>query len=115
MSSAVKNHTGQNLDADELALIEDFANESEPLEGHELVILRDYRTGAIFTECHIRAERLISLGTVDVPLDPEEQAEYRANRELVEDHVAFEQMKDDASQRRSFSNIVCEFSRSFDS
>ncbi len=113
MTSTVKNHTGKTLSADELALIEDFAVASEPLEGQELLILRDYRTGAIFTECHIRATKLISLGTVDVPLDPEDQAEYRANRELVEDHVAFEQMKDDAKQRRSFSNIVCEFSRSF--
>lgn len=115
MSATVKNHTGQKLGSDELALIKDFTTASKPLEGHELVILRDYRTGAIFTECHIRAAKLISLGTADVPLDPEEQAEYRANREIVEDHVAFEQMKDDANQRRSFSNIVCEFSRSFDS
>jgi hypothetical protein len=114
MSSVFKNHTGQDVSAAALDLIKDFASASGPLEGQELVLLRDYRTGAVFTECHIRAAKLIALGTVDVPLDPEEQAEYRANRELVEDHVAFEQMKDDARQRRSFSNIVCEFSRSFD-
>lgn len=47
--------------------------------------------------------------TTDVPLDPEEQGEYRANRDIVDDHVAFERMKDDASKRRSFSNIVAEF------
>ena len=97
-----------------LALLSDFAKESEPLERPHLLLLRDLRTGATFVECHIRASKLINLGTVDVPLDPEEQAEYRANRELVEDHVAFEQMKDDALLRRTFSNLVCEFSRAFD-
>jgi hypothetical protein len=114
MTSKLSNHTGRELETAELELIEDFATASEPLEADDLVVLQDYRTGAVFTECHIRAEKLISLGTVDVPLDPDEQAEYRANRELVEDHVAFEQMKEDARQRRSFSNIVCEFSRAFD-
>ncbi|SFO51404.1 hypothetical protein SAMN05216567_10124 [Variovorax sp. OK605] len=90
-------------------------SEAEPLEKGHLVVLRDVRTGAIFVECHVRANYLIKLGTVDVPLDPEEQAEYRANREIVEDHVAFEQMKEDALQKRTFSNLVCEFTRAFDS
>lgn len=47
--------------------------------------------------------------TTDVPLDPNEQSEYRANREIVDDHVAFERMKADALLKRSFSNIVAEF------
>lgn len=97
-----------------MELLQDFANESEPLERAHLLLLRDIRTGAIYVECHILASKLIELGTVDVPLDPEEQADYRANRELVEDHVAFEQMKEDALLRRTFSNLVCEFSRAFD-
>jgi hypothetical protein len=97
-----------------LELVKDFAAESEPLERQHLLLLRDLRTGAIYLECHIRASRLIKLGTVDVPLDPDEQSEYKANREIVEDHVAFEQMKEDALQRRTFSNLVCEFSRTFD-
>ena len=52
--------------------------------------------------------------TIDVPLDPEEQAEYRANREIVEDHAAYEKMKEDAIARRTFSNLVAEFTLSFD-
>ena len=46
-----------------------------------------------------------------MPLDPEEQAEYRANREPVEDHVAYERMKADAISGRAFSNLVVEFHR----
>ncbi len=110
-------HTGLpdgELKSSLLALLGDFAKESEPLERPHLLLLRDLRTEASFVECHIRASKLITLGTVDVPLDPEEQADYRANRELVEDHVAFEQMKDDALLRRTFSNLVCEFSRAYD-
>jgi len=52
------------------ALLDDFAKESEPLERPHLLLLRDQRTGAIYVECHIRASKLIKLGTTDVPLDP---------------------------------------------
>lgn len=57
----------------------------------------------------------VALSTVDVPLDPEEQPDYRANREIVEDAVAYQAMKDDAALRRSFSNIVVEYTRDFQS
>jgi hypothetical protein len=95
------------------ALVEDFAAVGEPLERSHLTLLQDKRTGALYVECHIRASKLVSLGTVDVPLDPDDQPEYRANRDLVEDHFAFSQMKDDAALHRTFSNLVCEFSRAF--
>ena len=108
------NHTGIPEEQVTLDLLHDFATVGEPLERPHLLLLRDQRTGAAFVECHILASKLIRLGTTDVPLDPEEQAEYRANRDLVEDHVAFEQMKEDARLRRTFSNLVCEFSRAFD-
>ncbi|MPM48412.1 hypothetical protein SDC9_95137 [bioreactor metagenome] len=49
------------------------------------------------------------MATIDVPLDPDEQPDYRANRDIVEDDVAYEQMKGDASEGRSFSNIVAEY------
>lgn len=104
------------------AAFESFAEEFEPLEtkssavgGGELFVLVDKKTGAHFCECHISASKLIELGTVDVPLDPEDQADYRANREVVEDAYAFERMKEDALARRSFSNIVAEYTKEFDS
>lgn len=90
-------------------LVETFVATCEPLEQGSLHLLADCCTGALFCECHIRATTLVTQGTVDVPLDPEEQAEYRANRELVEDHVAYERMKADALNGRAFSNLVVEF------
>lgn len=76
--------------------------------------LVDNRTGARYAEFHVRAASLIKYGTTDYPLDPDEQSEYRANRELVVNAPAFEKMCDDALNRRTFSNIVCEFTEGFE-
>ena len=73
------------------------------------MILKDHFTGAAFTECHLQAKIIIEYGTTDVPLDPENAPEYRANRELATSHAAFERMKTDATEGRTFSNLVCEF------
>jgi len=54
------------------------------------------------------------LGTVDVPLDPEEQPDYRANREIMVNSSAYQTMIKDAKQKRSFSNIVTEYTKEFD-
>jgi hypothetical protein len=93
---------------------DNFREEFEPLEAGNVLLLSDRRTGAHYCECHVRASKLLVLGTTDVPLDPEEQAEYRANREIVENAPAYARMIDDAKQRRSFTNIVAEYTLEFD-
>ncbi len=93
-------------------LVKQFVGECNPLETHEkLLLLSDARTGAHYCECHILGSKVIALGTTDVPLDPDEQSEYRANRDIEEGSVAFQKMKDDAKLRRSFSNIVAEWKK----
>ena len=91
---------------------EDFAQKLMPLEWiakpPSLQVLTDHKSGALFCECHILASKLTALGTTDVPLDPS-QPEYRANRDLVTNHAAFRQMKEDALAGRTFSNIVAEY------
>jgi hypothetical protein len=99
---------------DTTAAVDEFISTCEPLEQDVIHLLVDARTNARYCECHIKAHKIIELSTIDVPLDPDEQPDYRANREIVEDAVAYQTMKDDAKQRRSFSNIVTEFTRSFD-
>jgi hypothetical protein len=96
------------------AVVESFAKKFDPLELQSLYVLIDPRINARYTECHVRASKLISLSTIDVPLDPEDQADYRANRGVVEDSIAFESMKKDALARRTFSNIVAEYTESYD-
>ena len=76
--------------------------------------MTDNRTGARSCECHVKASVLIGHGTIDAPLDPDEQPEYRANRDIVEDAYAFQKMKEDAKARRSFSNIVAEYTKEYD-
>lgn len=100
----------QNCVSDE---IEEFADKFKPIED-TLYVMLDKCTQAIFCECHINAKILLKLCTVDVPLDPDEQSDYRANRELVEDSSAFLQMKKDATRGRVFSNIVAEYNVDFD-
>jgi hypothetical protein len=91
-------------------LLKEFVDACHPLEtADKLSLLIDERTGAQYCECHIKGSVLIELGTADVPLDPDEQPEYRANREIEDSSVAFQKMKDDAKQNRSFSNIVVEW------
>jgi len=96
------------------AFVGEFLSTCEPLERDNVYVLVDKRTNSRFCECYIRAEKLVRLSTIDVPLDPEDQPEYRANRELVEDAVAFQTMRDDARQHRTFSNIVAEYTTAYD-
>jgi hypothetical protein len=93
-------------------LLKEFVNECHPLENeHRLLLLVDERTGARYCECHILGSQIMALGTTDVPLDPEEQPEYKANRDIEEGSVVFQKMKEDAKQKRSFSNIVAEWKK----
>lgn len=94
-------------------IVNDFAKLCAPLEKY-LYMHVDSMTNAIYCECHLKAETFLDFATIDVPLDPDEQPEYRANREIVEDHVAFDQMKMDAVKHRTFSNIVAEFDTTID-
>lgn len=87
-----------------------FCEAFDPLERSSMIILVDEFTGAAFAECHVLASKICGLGTTDVPLDPDDSPEYRANRDIETSHSAFEQMKSDAKGGRKFSNIVCEFS-----
>ena len=89
-------------------LINSFISEMKPLED-EIYIMTDFCTKAYYIEVHLKAEELILKSTIDVPIDPDEQGEYRANREIVEDHTAFLKMKEDAKIGRTFSNIIAEY------
>lgn len=96
-------------------LLHAFLEIFEPIECQDVLhLFVDARTSALYFECHIRAEKLIALSTTDVPLDPEDQPEYRANRDIVSNNAAFLVMQDDAKLRRTFSNIVAEFTTEFD-
>jgi hypothetical protein len=111
-TASVTKHIPERLNkkAEKLsALLDAFIKNCQPLEQASLHLLADCCTDALFSECHIKASTLVKHGTVDVPLDPDDQAEYRANRDIAEDHIAYERMKADALSGRAFSNLVIEF------
>jgi hypothetical protein len=91
------------------SIVEQFMKALNPVECDSLLLFRDECTGAIYAECHIAAQTIFDCSTDDVPLDPDASSEYRANRQLVDDHAAYKQMEADALKGRSFSNFVCEF------
>src|SRR5579863_10138393 len=93
--------------------VEKFTHDFPILEKDTLHVLTDLRTNAFFSECHISAKSLVDFATIDVPLDPEDQPDYRANREVQDEHAAYDQMIEDAAKKRMFSNIVCEYNTSF--
>ena len=62
-------------------IVREFAEACEPVEASRLFVMVDAKNGARYCECHLSAKTIIKLGTIDVPLDPEEQGEYRANRD----------------------------------
>ena len=95
-------------------LVESFLDEFDVLEKKSVNVLTDNKTGAFYVECNIKASVILDKGTIDVPLDPEEQQDYRANREPVENNPAYMQMIEDANQRRVFSNIIAEYNVEFD-
>lgn len=97
-------------------VLQELAKEFQPLENlAQLLEFTDARTGARYCECHIKASKIVALGTIDVPLDYEEQSDYRANREIVLNSSAYKTMIEDAKKKRSFSNIVAEYTKEFDS
>lgn len=101
--------------AKELTQLQEFEERFSPIEGKNcLLILSDKRTSASFCECHIKGSLIVQFGTTDTPLDPENQPEYRANRDVELNHIAFTAMKADALKGRSFSNIVAEYDTSLD-
>ncbi len=102
------NNTDIALPSPIQSIVKEFAQKCLPIEKN-IYVFADEKTGAYYTECHMFASNLLKLCTIDVPLDPDEQEEYRANREIVSDNVAFDQMKIDAKEKRTFSNIVAEY------
>lgn len=89
-------------------IVDEFCQLLDPIE-KPIHIFADGRNGALFSECHVQAEKLVLHTSPDTPLDHDASSDYRANRDLVEDHAAYTQMLVDAQGGRTFSNIVCEY------
>lgn len=95
-------------------LILRFIESFDIQEKESITVHTDNKTFAFYIECHINSSDIIDKGTIDVPLDPESQPEYRANREVVEGNAAYLKMIEDAKNRRVFSGIVAEYNPNYE-
>lgn len=97
--------------------IEKFKSNIPIIEKKEfvpLIILLDKKSGAFYCECHIYAKDFVVLSDTNAVInDKEEQAEYRANRELDREDFYFLQMVEDAEAGRQFSDLVIEYNTSY--
>jgi hypothetical protein len=96
--------------------IKDFYDNIKTLEkrlGKGLTLFWDKKTDAIYTECHILAEDFLKVMDIDAVIDPEFQEEFRANRQLREQDMAFLRMVEDANEGRQFSDIVIEYNKEY--
>lgn len=92
--------------------LEDFWSRVDTLEkrvGKPLLLLHDPKTDVFYTTCHISARTAAELFDFEASLDPEEQEEYRANREIFVNHPAYLKMQADAAGGRQFEDIVIEY------
>lgn len=107
------------IPADTLTEIEEFRTNIPTFErkmGLPLSIFLDEKSGGVYTECHILSEDFVKYSdpnTVIDPKDPEIEEEERANREIEEGNFYFLQMKRDADEGRSFSDMITEYDKTY--
>lgn len=77
------------------------------------ILFQDGKSEAYYLECHIQASDVIPLIDLDAVLDPEEQEQFRLQRELQPGHRSFLRMISDAKENRQFSDIIAEYTQSY--
>ncbi len=112
MADFVKDSNSKDPSSQVVELIRDFKEKVETLEvknNHVLTLFQDGKSGAFYFDCHIAASSAVSLLDYEASLDPEEQEEFQANRNLLPFHRAFQAMMDDAKRGRQFNDIIVEY------
>lgn len=100
------------IDSETLAEATEFYELIDTLEkqlDRKLILLHDKRTDAIYTECHVLAETLIDRMDIDVPIDPDFQPQFRANRDFRPNDQTYIKMVEDSKHGRQFSDIIIEY------
>jgi hypothetical protein len=98
------------------ALIAEFRDGIVTLEFRmklPFVLLQDGKSQAYYVECHIQASIAIPLIDLDATLDPEEQEQFRLQRELQPNNPVFLRMCSDAIENRHFSDVIAEYDYSY--
>lgn len=97
-------------------LISVFMSEIETMESMKkvpFILFQDGKSRAYYIECHIQASIGMPLIDNDAVLDPDEQEQFRLQRELQPNNPAFLRMCSDAIENRQFSDIISEYDNSY--
>ncbi|MBI5021731.1 MAG: hypothetical protein HZB59_09855 [Ignavibacteriales bacterium] len=95
-----------------ITLIKDFRTQIEILEvknAQQIQLFQDGKNDAYYIDTHILSSVVGDFLDYAASLDPEEQEEIKANRNLQSIHKAFLRMQDDAKKGRQFNDIIVEF------
>jgi hypothetical protein len=102
----------QNPDIEQL--VNSFFSKTPTLETKRsipVVIFQDGVKGAYYVKCSIKAKDASPLFDFNAKLESLDS--FRANRELLLEHLTFQKMVIDASNGREFNDIIVEYSESY--
>lgn len=77
------------------------------------ILSQDGKSVAYYFMCHIPAKQAIDLIDYEAVIDPDEQDEYRANREVLQDHRSYNTMIADAQSGREFVDLAVEYNTAY--
>lgn len=99
-----------------LKVAKEFVERFSPYEcenGIPLLVFCDNESQAFYVVCHLPGNVIVSKSDIDATLDPDESEDYKLNREIYTDNYAYRKMTIDASQGRSFEDLVVEYDTSY--
>jgi hypothetical protein len=99
--------------------VDSFLAKYKPLEIENnvpLLLYFDEKSKAYYFICHIDGKTLSDNCDYEATIDPDDEDEvYKLNRDITEDQAAFKFMEKDASDGRSFEDMVIEYDTSYHS
>lgn len=102
---------------DVIEKVDSFLSKYQPLEiksNASLLLYFDEKSNAYYFICHLNGETLSNDCDYEATIDPDDEDEvYKLNRDITEDQAAFKFMQKDASEGRSFEDIVIEYDTSY--
>ncbi|MHC1770188.1 MAG: hypothetical protein AB9907_00380 [Flexilinea sp.] len=94
-----------------------FIKQFSPYElrqGTKLYMYFDNKSKAYYVMCHLEGSILAQYSDTNATLDNDDEDEiYKLNREVTEDQAAYKAMEKDASEGRSFEDIVLEYDKTY--
>ncbi len=111
----IKQSKEMEIDSETMTQIHNFYLNIPTIEksiNKPLMILEDEKINSFYAECHILAKDYIKLMDLDPSIDPEEQDDFRSNRNFEPDNPDYKKMVLDAKDGRQFSDIVIEYNSS---